>query len=83
MATDLPVGWHGGVYPHGTPSPSSDWIVITCGKCGEQTKATRYSELGTSDVEPEECPSCGTPFEGDEDYEYDEPDPDTGRDLYR
>lgn len=80
---DLPPGWHGGVYPHGTPPPRSDWIVLVCNGCGSHVKATRYSELGTSDVEPEECPDCGRPWDGDEEWEHDEPDPDAGRDLYR
>lgn len=49
-------GWH---YPPGTPGPESRAVEITCPNCETVQHATIYSELGATELIPDECPGCG------------------------
>lgn len=62
----------------GRYSKAQGWV--TCRKCGEETCVISETEYGTSWWSPEECPKCGTTFEGDEPWQDDEPDPDRAYD---
>lgn len=61
----LPPEWHGGVYPPGTPRPTSEAMDVTCPSCKADVGVTRTTELGTTYIDPEECPACGEPWPDD------------------
>lgn len=66
-------GWH---YPPGTPGPRTTPYSLTCGSCGKQVDAVLHEELGTSSLDPEECPACGEPWDDDVMSSAVEPEPD-------
>jgi|1185.fasta_scaffold34821_6 hypothetical protein len=50
-------GWH---YPPGTPGPRTVHGSVTCEDCEYQGGAKLIHDLGTADLVPEVCPSCGS-----------------------
>jgi len=55
----LPREWHGGTLPPGTPAPRAEAMVATCKDCGRTVEAMLHTEMGSSELNPEDCPNCG------------------------
>lgn len=61
---------------------SADQLLVTCGHCGEKTTVVAETDYGMTTWSPEECTNkkCNELFNGDEEWDEDEPDPDRMRD---
>ena len=55
---------------------SESLMLVTCSHCGDTTRVAAETEYGATTWSPEECGKCKEPFEGDETWIEDEPDPD-------
>ncbi len=75
-------------YPAGTPGPSTEHVIATCGECGWTGEGKLIRDLGTSDLvinhpgyqDDGACPDCGQDAPPLNIEEYDGYDPDRERD---
>jgi rubredoxin len=56
---------------------------VHCPNCGDRTYAVSETEYGATTLMPEDCAGCGYVFEGDEDWEDHDPEPDPDELLER